>query len=769
MGGPRKGVMASTHSSEKIPGIDAVRRYVRQSLRPDATAGLTVAVMGVPQAMAYALIAGLPPVYGLYTAIVTCAFAALFGSSNHLITGPTNALALVILSLTVNLPGKYDVGLLEVILLLTLMVGLIQLGFGLLRFGGIIRYVSNSVIVGFTAGAGLLIAAGQLRNLLGVETEAGRFFYILWQTIQNVHQTNPLSLLVGLLTAGCLLFLPRLHRLIPASLVGVVVGGGLVYLMGWYRPDMGEWRVQIVRDLEPIRATLDLFRVPELFLSPNWQLTGELLPGAFALALLGLIEAAAIGRAIAARSGQRLDFNREFIGQGVGNLTGGFFSCFAGSGSFTRTAVCHQAGGRTKGAALFSAFWTGLTVLLLAPFANFIPSASLAGILMVVAYKMIDWHRMMLVWKSGWRSQLVLFGTFGSTLILPLEFAIFVGVILSIVILLELTGRIDLTQLVPRPDGGFDEFPFKRAAPSAVVTVNMEGDLYFAAVEDLDYELLRCLTPETRVVILRMKRLRAVGSTAMAMLEHYYHLLHKQKIWLVVCGIEDELKEVMTHSGLRREIGEENIFYADNRLFQSTELATARAWSLVHKEQRLRRETGKGAPPAPEGTIVRARDILDRRSIRFGRQHQFREAIWLLSGMHKQLKATRPKVLFLQDKEGRLAGALTPERIFYALSQALVHTGEVEGEAKRAAERLVPALQQSIFTLARKDMPELQSDATLEELLTAMIQGNHTTLPICDSEGRIQGLVTPVDLLRGIRKALERVRKEKEAEKHGTN
>ncbi|MEX2382784.1 MAG: SulP family inorganic anion transporter [Opitutales bacterium] len=754
--------MANERSVPRTPSAASMQRYVKQSLRSDAAAGLTVAVMGVPQAMAYALIAGLPPVYGLYTAMVTCTVAALSGSSNHLITGPTNALSLVILSLTVHLPAKYDVELLETILLLTLMVGLIQLGFGLLRFGGIIRYVSNSVVVGFTAGAGLLIAAGQLRNLLGVEIRGGRFFEVLWQTLQNIHLTNPFALLVGVLTALCLLLLPRVNRLIPASLVGVAAGGILVYAAGWYRPEMGAWRVQIIRDIEPIRAGLDLFHVPELLTAPNWQLAGDLLPGAMALALLGLIEAAAIGRAIAAHSGQRLDFNREFVGQGIGNLTGSFFSCFAGSGSFARTAVCHQAGGKTRGAALFSALWTALTVLLLAPVANFIPQASLAGLLMVVAYKMIDRHRMMLAWQSGWRSQLVLFGTFGSTLILPLEYAIFVGILLSIIILLQVTARTDLTQLVPRPDGAFDEVPFQRAAPSPVVTVNMEGDLYFAAAEDLDYELLRCITPETRVVILRMKRLRAVGSTAMAMLEHFYHLLHAREIWLVVCGIEDELKFVMTHSGLRREIGEENIFYADNRLFQSTELAIARAWSLVHREQRLKRELGKGAPPAPEATVIQARNILNRKVIRFGSQHQLREAIWLMSGMHKQLKATRPHVLFLQNKEGKLAGSLSPQRIFLSMSQALTHTAEQEDSEKSPGERLIPALQQSIFTLARKDIPELESDATLEELLKAMIKGRHIALPICDPEGRIEGLITAEDLLRGVHKALSRMKEKEE-------
>ena len=182
----------------------------------------------------------------------------------------------------------------------------------------------------------------------------------------------------------------------------------------------------------------------------------------------------------------------------MGNIVGSFFSSFAGSGSFSRTAVCFKSGGRTRMAAIFSAFWTALTILLFAPVANYIPKASLAGLLIVIAYTMVDKRRLIVTWKSSNQSRLVLFGTLVSTLILPLEYAVFVGVFLSIVLLLRVTGQTDLTQLVPRQDSGCDELPFNQAPESEVVTVNMEGDLYFAAAEDLDYELLECLTPKTR-------------------------------------------------------------------------------------------------------------------------------------------------------------------------------------------------------------------------------------------------------------------------------
>ena len=607
-------------------------------MKADAVAGLTVAVMGVPQAMAYAVIAELPPVYGLYTAMITCVVAALFGSSNHLVTGPTNALCMVILSLTAHLPAKYGYGAIEIVLLLTFLVGAIQLAFGLLRMGGVIRYVSHSVVIGFTAGAGILIAFNQIKNLIGVnfEERPERFYEVVIQTIAHLPQTKPFPLIVGVLTILLVIFIPRLNKKLPGAFIAVVVTAALSYFMGWHMPGMGDGKVEIVKDIEPIKATFaGMFHVPELLVPPPFDLTRELGLGAAALAVLGLIEAASIARAVAGQSGQRLDFNREFIGQGAGNIAGSFFSCFAGSGSFTRTAVCFKSGGRTRMAAIFSAGWTALTILLLADVANYIPKASLAGILVVIAYTMIDKRRLAVTWKSSRHSRLVLFGTLGSTLVLPLEYAIFVGVTLSLVLLLRVTGETDLTQLVPRTDTGFDEVPFERAAPSEVVTVNMEGDLYFAAAEDLDYKMLGCLTSKTRVVILRMKRLRAVGSTAMAILEHFWEILSKRDIHLVVCGIEDDLKSVMTKSGLRNQIGEQNIFYADNKLFQSTELALARAWSIVEMERvRLASEEGEGTEHGSDQ--VTAESILDPKLLRFGNQHTLREAVWLMSEMLKR-------------------------------------------------------------------------------------------------------------------------------------
>ncbi len=398
-------------------------------------------------------------------------------------------------------------------------------------------------------------------------------------------------------------------------------------------------------------------------------------------------------------------------------------------------------------AAVFSAVWTALTVVLLAPFANQIPKAALAGLLLVVAWGMVEKNRLSVTWKSGTSSRVVLFGTLAATLVLPLQYAIFVGVVLSVIVLLRLTSRIDLTQLVPHPESGFEEIPFNRAASSPVVTINLEGDLYFAAADDLDYELLRCIDDATRVVVLRMKRLRAAGSTAMAMLDHYHALLESRGIRLVVCGVEEELLRLMTVSGLRDRIGVRSIFRADNHLMQSTELACARAWSIVETERRRRGDpTVVGLRAVGTGPV--ASSLMSRQCIRFGHRHPLREALWLMSEMLKESTSPAPLPLFLQDRDGRLFGELSVWRILAGATTGGTPLASLDEPGLRSLMR--DRFEVPIEGLARTDLPHLDPESGLDELVRAAAASSLPALPIRDVDGRLVGLLDAVDILRGV-------------------
>jgi len=735
----------------------AAGKYAKRDLRSDTMAGLTVAVMGVPQAMAYALIAGLPPIYGLYTAIIPAMVAAALGSSNHLCTGPTNAMCMVILSLTANLPERYGASQLQIVLLLTLLTGIFQFAFGALKLGGVVKYVSNSVVVGFTAGAGILIAANQLKGLLGIqipEGTSGHFLVTLWATFARIHQANPYALIVGLLTIVLLVGFRRWAPKIPGSLVAIIFLSLVAWFAGWSEADMGGQRLHIVRDIQPITASLDIFGIPKMLVQPNLGLLRELLGGALALAILGLVESTSIARGIAASSGQRLDFNREFMAQGIAKSVGSFFSCFAASGSFTRSAVCYQSGGKTRAAAAFSGVFTAIVLLAFGPFANYIPLACLAGIIVVTAFTMIQRDRLSMTWRSGSNSRIVMMGTFLSTLFMPLEIAVFAGVMLSIGILLRVTGKPDLTQLVQHPDYGFEEVPFNRAAPAPVAIINLEGDLYFAAAEDLDYELLQALKPETRVVVLRMKRLRAVGSSAMAMLEHFSKMLRARGIHLVVCGVEEDMNRVLTGSGVRKLIGEQNIFYADNRIFQSTELALARAMGIVEM-QRARSEAA--TVDAQKHTLVAttAADVMQKRCLRFGEGHQIREAMWLVSQFQKRMKTEHPQTVFLQDREGRLGAEVSVSAILKHLAGALPEEGLSGVDTERLGTLVGARLFASTDSIARRDPVTLRSEAPLAEAFSRAARHGFRPMPISDSHGRLVGVFDELAMLRGLTKLLQ--------------
>ena len=739
--------------------------YAQQDLRHDATAGLTVAIMGLPQAMAYAMIAGLPPVYGIYTSIIPCIVAAIGGSSNHLVTGPTNASCMLIFSMTVGLPDRFGVSLLETVLALSLLAGVFQFLFGVLGLGGVVRYVSNSVVLGFTAGAGILIACNQLKNLLGIKIEgagAGHFFSTLGATFAQFPSTNPYALVVGLLTIFVILGFRHWFPKLPGSLLALAGVTGLALAAGWIGEGMGEQRIKIVRDIQEIVPSLDIFGVPQTLLHPNLDLWKELTAGALALAILGLVESSSIARSIASSSGQRLDFSREFKFQGLAKVVGSFFHCFAASGSLTRSAICYQAGGKTRMTAIFSAIFTLAIFLLFGRLANLIPQSALAGLLIITAATMIQRKRLVMTWRSGSNSRIVMGGTLAATLIMPLETAVFAGVLLSIFILLRVTGKPDLTQLVQHPDYGFEEVPFNRAAPSSVAIINLEGDLYFAAAEDLDYELLQALRPETRVVVLRMKRLRAVGSSAMAMLEHFYQLLKERGIHLIVCGIEEDMAKVLTGSGVRQLIGEQNIFYADNRIFQSTELALARAMSIVEMQ---RAKSEKAAEKAQEETLLAtpAAEVMQKKCLRFGDRHQVREAMWLVSQFQKRLGTNHPQTVFLQDREGRLSAEVTLRAFLKHLAAAVPEDQAHAMSDTDLAQLLNSRLFEGVATIARHDPVALHPDSSLNEAFARAARHGFRPMPVTDAHGRLVGIFDEMAMLRGLTRLVQAEQREREA------
>jgi SulP family sulfate permease len=399
------------------------------SIRADLVAGFTGAVIVLPQGVAFATIAGLPPEYGLYTAMVTPVIAALFGSSFHLISGPTTAISIVVFSAISHHAEPGTPEFVSMALTLTFLAGVYQLAFGLARLGKLVNFVSHTVVIGFTAGAAILIATSQMKHILGIYIPKGESFLHTWMDVfRDIDTVNLAIFEVALVTIIVTIlskrYLPKLPNLLIGMLAGSLVALGLgaeshgIELVG-----------EIPGQLPPLSA-------PDVSLSTIRTLA----PEAFAVALLGLIEAVSISRAIASKSNQRINSSQEFVGQGLSNIAGSFFSSYAGSGSFTRSGVNYSAGAKTPMSAIFAAVFLMIIVLIIAPLTAYLPVAAMGGVILIVAYNLIDFRHIRQIIKYSRSETAILATTFFATLFLELEFAIYLGVILSLIIFLARTS-----------------------------------------------------------------------------------------------------------------------------------------------------------------------------------------------------------------------------------------------------------------------------------------------------------------------------------------
>jgi len=394
------------------------------AVRADALAGLTGAVVVLPQGVAFATLAGMPPEYGLYAAMVPCVIAALFGSSRLMITGPANAISLTTMALIapIAIPGSPHY--VALVLTLTFLVGALQLALGLARAGRLIDFVPHSVIVGFTAGAAILIINSQIGPFLGLDLPRGA------SVVENVRlafaqlpNVNPSAPLVGLLTIFTVLAWRPLNRWVPAMLAGVVIGAAGAWLLAQQVP---QWPV--LPTVQALPGALPPVSLPDLSLD-----TLRLLFGAtMVMTLLALTEAVAIARAVAIKYGDKLDGNQEFIGQGLANLAGSFFSAYPASGSFNRSGVNVASGARTPFAAICAALFLIAILFFVAPLARYLPFAVIAALLFLVAWGLIDRREIVRIWREEPSQRWPLLITFVAVITLSLEWAIVLGITVAL-------------------------------------------------------------------------------------------------------------------------------------------------------------------------------------------------------------------------------------------------------------------------------------------------------------------------------------------------
>jgi SulP family sulfate permease len=457
-----------------FPFLKWLKKINAQTLKADFLAGLTGAFIVLPQGVSFAMIAGLPAEYGLYTAIIPPIIAALFGSSRHLVSGPTTAISIIIFSTLSPLVEPGTSGFIHLALTLTFVAGLFQLAFGLARLGTLINFVSHSVIVGFTAGAALLVATGQLKHALGISMPNGLSFLSSWvYMFSSSSQINYYELTIALVTLVSGITLKAIRPKWPGLLMALIIGS-LVSLI-------------LNGDIHGVRLLGKLpGRLPPLsWPSFNLDTIRMLAPGALAIALLGLLEALSIARSIAVQSNQHINGNQEFIGQGLSNIFGSFFSAYASSGSFTRSGVNYDTGAVTPLASIFSAVFLMITIVLIAPLTAWLPLPAMGGVIIVVAFKLIDFRHIREILISSRSESLVLLTTFLGVLFFEIDFAIYTGMLLSLAVYLTHTSHPHVDVMVPDPNDAHrqlmvaDEGKVPECPQLKIICVH--GSLFFGA------------------------------------------------------------------------------------------------------------------------------------------------------------------------------------------------------------------------------------------------------------------------------------------------
>jgi len=451
----------------------------RTTLRADAMAALTGTVVVLPQGVAFATIAGMPPEYGLYAAMIPAAVAALFGSSRLLVSGPTTPASIVVFSSLIGLADPGTADYVAYALTLTFMVGVIELTLGIVRLGTLVNFISHSVVVGFTAGASVLIAVSQLDKFFGIDIPRGLHLpQTLLYFFQHLGDIHPYATAVGLTTLLSGIYFRRHFPRIPYMILALIAGTVVAWLISRFLyvggPAPG---IQVVGALP---ATLPPLSTPDFDLG----VIKDLAPAALAVTLFALTEAVSISRSLAARSGELVDGNQEFIGQGLSNVLGSFFSSYVSTGSFNRSAVNQEVGAKTPLAAAITGLLLMVVVLFVAPLLAFLPNAAMAGILFLVGFGIIDFKHIRKIVRASRSDSIVLWGTFLATLFLALDFAIILGVFLSLVTYLHRASRPVVRVRVPDPRLPKQRFSTDPSLPECpqLKIVRIDGPLFFGAV-----------------------------------------------------------------------------------------------------------------------------------------------------------------------------------------------------------------------------------------------------------------------------------------------
>ncbi len=544
-----------------IPALDWMPNYNKKWLSGDIAAGLTVGVMLIPQGMAYAILAGLSPIHGLYAVTVPLLLYAIFGTSRQLAVGPVAMVALLtaagIGALNPETPEVY----LFLALTLALLVGLIQLFMGVFKLGFLVNFLSHPVISGFTSAAAIIIGLSQLKHLLGISIPNSELAYeTIISVAKNISKTSLLTLGIALISIAIIVVSRKIHRSVPGALLAVIFG--VLVIWGFGFAEMG------VKILGTVPSGLPEFSMPSFDMG-TWQ---SLIPAALTISLIGFMESFAVAKAVQSRhKDYTVDANQELVGLGVSNLGAAFFQGMPVTGGFSRTAVNDQAGAKTGLASIISAVLIILTLLFLTPLFHFLPNAVLAAVIIVAVAGLINLSEAKQLWQKDRADFWALFATFMVTLTIGIEKGIAAGVVLSLVLVVYRSTRPHIAKLGRVPGSVFyrnvERFSNLEQRPDVLV-VRFDGPLYFANLnyfKDKMGELIKAKGPELKLIVLNADSISYMDSSAVHLIEEWVANNLQLGIQVHFTSVIGPVRDTLNRWGLTEKIGEKQFFMSNQQ------------------------------------------------------------------------------------------------------------------------------------------------------------------------------------------------------------
>jgi SulP family sulfate permease len=533
----------------------------------DMVSGLTTATIALPQNMAYALILGINPIYGIHASIFSMLTASIFNLSSYVIVGPTNMMAVALYSSLNNFQGE---NYLQVIFLTTFLIGLFQFLLVSFNLSELIKYVSHPVVVALSHGAAVLILFSQIENFTGVSVNGSNVLTKGWQFILNFSQVNYTNLAVGAVTLILIYTIPLLKKTLPEYLLTVVIMTVLTTLTG-------------VNNSIPLVGEIPKKIIDFNLINFDWYLIGQLYTKAFSIALLGLIQTMAVLQALSLKTEETPDFNREFRSQGISNMVISFFSAFAISASFSNTFANLSAGAKHRISQFFCAISIIIFILFFRPLISYIPVAVLAGLVIAAALGITDLEEVLKNMKTTKGDALIFWSTFTATIVLPnLDQAIYFGVLVSLVVVLQISKKADIEMLFydkKEDDQAYhlhhadhEDVDESEISTQQARVVDLKGAVHFSAADDLKDQLDDFFEANTDFII-RLRNVRRIDITIIGVLEEFIDRVHENGGEIMLTGVNERLIKIFKKIGLVKKIGEGNIYLPETEYFAATNKA----------------------------------------------------------------------------------------------------------------------------------------------------------------------------------------------------